>query len=140
MAAHLRMRRLERARGEAVATGELGVPSGTTVTVPALGGSGQLALVRSYEIPTNDPSYQRLLNWSWTYDSAVSAAAFVASGNQAEAKQLLDQLTALQNSDGSIDFAFNVVTGAGEPLFRSGTIAWVGLAAAYYDQSFKTSA
>ncbi len=122
----------------AATAGELGVPSGTTMTVPSVGGGGQLALVRSYEIPAGDPSYERLLNWSWTYDSAVSAAAFVGSGNQAEAKQLLDQLTALQNSDGSIDFAFNVATGAGEPLLRSGTIAWVGLAAAYYDQTFKT--
>jgi hypothetical protein len=96
-----------------------------------------MALVRSYEIPAGDPSYERLLNWSWTYDSAVTAAAFVESGNQAQAKQLLDQLTALQNSDGSIDFAFNVATGAGVPLYRSGTIAWLGLAAAAYDQTFK---
>jgi hypothetical protein len=107
--------------------------------MPPAGGNGQLALVRSYEIPSGDPYYERLLNWSWTYDSAVSAAAFVASGNQPQARQLLDQLTALQNSDGSIDFAFNVATGAGEPLLRSGTIAWVGLAAAYYDQTFKTN-
>lgn len=104
---------------------------------PVEGGAGQLALVRSYEIPANDPSYERLLNWSWTYDSAVTAAAFVESGNQAQAKQLLSQLTALQNSDGSIDFAFNVATGAGVPLYRSGTIAWLGLAAAAYDQTFK---
>jgi hypothetical protein len=107
------------------------------VTLPPIGGNGQLALVRSYEIPTGDPSYERLLNWSWTYDSAVSAAAFVESGNQAQARQLLDQLTALQNSDGSIDFAFNVATGAGVPLLRSGTIAWLGLAGADYDRAFK---
>ena len=104
---------------------------------PVEGGAGQLALVRSYEIPADDPSYERLLNWSWTYDLAVTAAAFVESGNQVQAKQLLSQLSALQNSNGSIDFAFNVATGAGVPLYRSGTIAWLGLAAAAYDQTFK---
>jgi hypothetical protein len=123
------------------ATVEPGTPkeTATTALVPT-GGEGDLALVRSYEIPAKDPSYARLLNWSWTYDSAVSAAAFVESGNQAQARQLLDQLTALQNSDGSIDFAFNVATGAGVPLIRTGTVAWLGLAAAAYDRTFKTSA
>jgi hypothetical protein len=110
------------------------------VTAAPTGGNGQLALVRSYEIPVGDPSYERLLNWSWTYDSAVSAAAFAESGSRGQAKQLLDQLSALQNSDGSIDFAFNVATGAGVPLLRSGTIAWVGLAGAAYDKAFKTNA
>jgi hypothetical protein len=36
-----------------------------------------LQLIRSFDIPTDDPSYERLLNWSWTYDSAVAATAFV---------------------------------------------------------------
>jgi hypothetical protein len=119
------------------AAAELGAPATSAATFAPVGGNDPLALVRSYEIPPGDPSYERLLNWSWTYDSAVTAAAFVESGNQAQAKQLLDQLTALQNSDGSIDFAFNVATGAGVPLLRSGTIAWLGLAAAAYDQTFK---
>jgi hypothetical protein len=127
--------------GAAIATAAAAEPGVSIARAAALapveGASGQLALVRSYEIPVGDPSYERLLNWAWTYDSAVTAAAFVESGNQAQAKQLLDQLTALQNGDGSIDFAFDVATGAGVPLYRSGTIAWVGLAAAAYDQTFK---
>lgn len=108
-------------------TGTIGTPTG--------GGAGQLQLVRSYAIPADDPSYARLLNVSWTYDSAVSAAAFAEIGDTQEARQLLDQLSALQNTDGSIDFSFNVASGAGQPLIRSGTIAWVGLAAAAYDQA-----
>ena len=44
-------------------------------------GSSALELVRSFDIPSQDPAYDRLLNWSWTYDSAVAAAAFVASGD-----------------------------------------------------------
>lgn len=101
--------------------------------------STPLALTRSYEIPTGDPSYSRLLNWSWTYDSAVTAASFVATGNQAQAKQVLDQLAALQFTDGSIDIAFDVSTGRGAATYRSGTIAWVGLAATKYDGRFNTS-
>src|SRR5581483_3209283 len=73
----------------------------TTASVPT--GSTTLQLVRSFDIPTDDPSYVRLLNWSWTYDSAITAAAFTVSGYSSEAQQLLDQLAALQHTDGSIE-------------------------------------
>jgi hypothetical protein len=102
-------------------------------------GSGSLLLARSYYIPSDDPSYSTLTNWSWTYDSAVTATAFAAMGDSSDAEELLDQLTALQNADGSIDLAFNVATGQGEPIFRAGTIAWVGLAGAIFDQDFGSS-
>jgi hypothetical protein len=108
------------------------ISSGTTLATP-------LALTRSYEIPTGDPSYSRLLNWSWTYDSAITAASFVATGNQAQAKQLLDQLAALQFTDGSIDIAFNVSTGQGAGMYRAGTISAIGLAASKYDSRFGVS-
>jgi hypothetical protein len=98
-----------------------------------------LALTRSYDIPSSDPSYNRLLNWSWTYDTAVTAGAFVAMGNQTQAKQLLDQLSALQYKDGSIDIAFDVSTGTGAATYRSGTISWIGLAATKYDGKFNTA-
>jgi hypothetical protein len=98
-----------------------------------------LLLVRSYEIPADDPSYQSLLDWSWTYDSAVAAAAFAATGDQANSEQLLDQLAALQHTDGSIELAFNTTTGESAPNFRSGTVAWVGLAASTYDLGFDSS-
>jgi hypothetical protein len=98
-----------------------------------------LALTRSYSIPTTDPSYNRLLNWSWTYDSALTASSFVATGDQAQAKQLLDQLAALQFTDGSIDIAFDVSTGQGAGMYRTGTIAAIGLAASKYDARFGVS-
>jgi hypothetical protein len=98
-----------------------------------------LQLARSYQIPADDPSASRLANLSWTYDSAVSAIAFLELGVPTQAQQLLDQLAALQRTDGSIDFAFNTQTGASIPLFRSGTVAWLGLAAvAYREQTCST--
>jgi hypothetical protein len=106
--------------------------TGDTVTIAATGLTDPLALVRSYDIPLGDPSYDRLLNWSWTYDSAVTAAAFAASGLPAQAERLLDQLKALQLTDGSIESAYNVYTGNGSGERRSGTVAWTGLAAATY--------
>ena len=95
-----------------------------------------LQLIRSYAIPADDPSYDRLLNLSWTYDSAVGAAGFLAAGLRPQAEQVLDQLAALQRSDGSLDFAFDTYTGASIPLFRTGTIAWAGLAAAEYKAAY----
>jgi len=95
-----------------------------------------LQLVRSYEIPTDDPAYVRTLNFSWTYDSAVAAAGFVAADDRVQSERLLDQLAALQRTDGSIDSAFDVSDGAGSEEFTSGTIAWVGLAEVTHDRTF----
>jgi hypothetical protein len=112
---------------------------GSSAATAGTTGASKLQLVRSYAIPTDDPSYARLLNWSWTYDSAITAAAFTAFGATSEAQQLLDQLAALQHSDGSIEIAFDVADGSTEPVFRSGTIATVGLAGSLYDQRTKAN-
>jgi hypothetical protein len=110
-------------------------PTATAATVT----ESPLLLARSYQIPPGDPSYERLLNWSWTYDSAISAAAFAATGEQAQAQQLLDQLAALQHTNGSLELAFNTQTRQPASIFRAGTIATLGLAAAIYDQTFSSS-
>ncbi len=107
-------------------------------TLSASTGSHPLRLVRSYLIPAGDPSATRLANWSWTYDSAVTAVAFTVSGDDTHAAVLLDQLAALQGADGSIATAFDVQTGESSAVVRAGTVAWVGLAAAAYDHRFHT--
>ena len=102
-------------------------------------GSVKLYLVRSYDIPPGDPSATRLANLSWTYDSAVSAVALESSGETTQARQILDQLAALQRTDGSLDFAYDTSTGASVQLFRTGTIAWVGYAALLQKLSTRTT-
>jgi hypothetical protein len=92
-------------------------------------GDHKLYLVRSYDIPADDPSATRLANLSWTYDSAVAAIAFDSYGATYAAQELLDQLKALQRTDGSLDFAYDVSDGDSVQQFRTGTIAWVGYAA-----------
>jgi len=124
---HHRRTRRHRAQALARATSTAG-----SVPFQNTGATGSLSLVRSYAIPPDDPSAARLANLSWTYDSAVAAIAFTETGNSGQAQQLLDQLQALQRSDGSIDFAFNVSNGQSIPQFRTGTVAWAGLAAADY--------
>jgi hypothetical protein len=95
-----------------------------------------LQLVRSFDIPTDDPSYERLLNWSWTYDSAVAATAFSSVGLQDQAGRLLDQLAALQRKDGSIEFAFDVQTGESSGTVRAGSVAFDAIAFSDYDSTF----
>ncbi len=95
-----------------------------------------LQLIRSFDIPADDPSYDRLLNWSWTYDSAVAATAFSSVGLQDQAGRLLDQLAALQRKDGSIEFAFDVQTGESSGTVRAGTIAFGAIAFCDYDSAF----
>jgi hypothetical protein len=96
-------------------------------------GNHKLYLVRSYDIPADDPSATRLANLSWTYDSAVAAIAFDSYGATYAAQELLDQLKALQRTDGSLDFAYDVSNGDSVQQFRTGTIAWVGYAALLHE-------
>jgi hypothetical protein len=98
----------------------------------------QLQLIRSFDIPFDDPSYERLLNWSWTYDSAVAATAFSSIGLQEQAGRLLDQLAALQRPDGSIEFAFDVRTGESSASIRAGSVAFAAIAFADYDSAFES--
>jgi hypothetical protein len=92
-------------------------------------GNHKLYLVRSYDIPSDDPSAARLANLSWTYDSAVAAIAFDSYGATLASQELLDQLKALQRTDGSLDFAYDLSDGDSVQQFRTGTIVWVGYAA-----------
>lgn len=121
---HLRSHHRAAAASMSAVASDPGSPRGSVAqiaagTPPAVWGASAsatelalpLQLVRSYEIPAGDPSYTGLLNWSWTYDSAVSAAAFAATGDKANSAQLLDQLAALQHTDGSIELALNVANG-----------------------------
>ncbi len=94
--------------------------------------AGGLSLVRSFDIPTSDPAYNRLANLSWTYDNALAALAFIDLGYRSQAEQLLDQLKALQLKDGALAFSYDVRTGAGSGLIRSNALAWVGIAAVAY--------
>jgi hypothetical protein len=117
-----------------------GSPLGATATAAQVTtGSSTLQLVRSYLIPTDDPSYTRLLNWSWTYDSALTAMAFSVAGVPSEAQQLLDQMAALQHTDGSIEIAFNDADGSTQPIYRAGVVAAMGIAGSLYDQDFHSS-
>jgi len=52
-----------------------GVATKVPSFVPDSSGTQKLFLVRSYDIPSDDPSAARLANLSWTYDNAVSAVA-----------------------------------------------------------------
>ena len=98
-----------------------------------------LLLVRSFDIPVDDPHYASLSNYSWTYDNALATIAFVADDDRSQARELLDQLSKLQNDDGSINFAFDVTTGGASPVVRSGAVAWVGLAGAAYRARYKSN-
>jgi hypothetical protein len=98
----------------------------------------ELQLIRSFDIPVDDPSYERLLNWSWTYDSAVAATAFSSIGLQEQSGRLLDQLAALQQKDGSIEYAFDVKTGESSASVRAGSVAFAAIAFSDYDSTFET--
>jgi hypothetical protein len=123
-------RRIGTTRTPAVASPRAGAAQATTQ---------RLLLVRSFEIPKSDALYATLSNYSWTYDNALAVFAFISNGDKANATQLLDQLAALQRTDGSLDFAYDVSTGASAGQARSGSLAWVGLAAAAYKRKYAST-
>lgn len=119
----------------ATAASATGAPLAKAAETPNFvvdGPSQKLQLVRSFDIPTDDPAYKRLQNLSFTYDSAIGAIAFLGAGYRAQAEMLLDQLAALQRTDGSLDLAYDTANGESARTFRTGTVAWVGLAASTY--------
>src|SRR3954453_10529644 len=105
---------------------------------PAADAHGKL-LVRSVDIPESDPAYGRLVGRSYTYDNALATFAFISVGARGEAEQLLDQLKAVQRTDGSMEYAFDVRTGESVTRFRAGAMAWVGYAALAYRKTYGNS-
>ncbi len=123
-------RRIGRTRSPAVAAPRASAAQTTTQ---------KLLLVRSFEIPRTDAAYATLSNYSWTYDNALAVFAFISGGDKANATQILDQLAALQRTDGSLDFAYDVATGVGAGQARAGSLAWVGLAASAYKRKYAST-
>jgi hypothetical protein len=101
------------------------------VAVAGQGGSRDLTLVRSFGTTADAALNGR----AWTYDSAVTAAGRAATGRPRSARALLDQLAALQRPDGGLDGSYDLRSGAGDGVARSGVVAWAGLAALQYRRS-----
>ncbi len=116
--------------GRASAVKNVQIPAASAET------AGALALVRSFDVPLKDPAHVRMLNLSFTYDSALAAVAFVHADQQAQAARLLDQLAALQHRDGSLALVYDTRSGAETPLYYAGPVAWVGLAAVTYERRY----
>ena len=110
----------------------------TVATAAQSSGSG-LLLVRSFDIPSSDPARERLADASYTYDNALATFAFLSVSAKSQAEQLLDQLKALQRTDGSIEYAFDVKTGTSTAQVRAGAMAWVGYAALAYKKVYDST-
>lgn len=111
----------------------------STVASTAQATSSSLLLVRSFDIPASDSARDRLNNVSYTYDNALATFAFLSVSAQSQAVQLLDQLKALQRTDGSLEYAFNVSNGSSSAQVRAGALAWVGYAALAYKKVYDST-
>src|SRR4051812_18134397 len=99
------------------------------------GGPGRLGLVPSFAAPVGAPGAAAVAGRAWTYDSAVTAAGRAAAGREAAARPLLEQPAVLQRAGGGPGGSYDLRTGTGDGVARSGVVAWVGLAAVQYRQS-----
>ena len=91
---------------------------------------------RSFGRPVDDPASRLVIRADLR--PAVAAIALIVD-EKTQAEQLLDQLAALQRTDGSIDFAYNVADGSSLPVFNTGAIAWTGVAAAMYRSTYDSN-
>jgi len=86
-------------------------------------------LVESYLPPESDRAGDPVRGRGWTYDSAVTAAAYAARGKLNAAGALLDAMQGVQREDGALESSYDLRSGEGAGPLRSGTQAWAGLAA-----------
>ena len=95
-------------------------------------------LILSYRIPKEDPVYPYLFSRSFVYDDALGIIALTMAGEYREAENILEALRRLMREDGSFWFTYNTHNywpneddheGA---ILRTGAVAWVGYAAAFY--------
>ena len=100
-------------------------------------------LLRSYNVPaasfgqtTLQLYYDDFNDTCFLYDQAVALIAFLQTGQQAAAAQLVDALLSIQNADGSFGFARNqaTVSAHDSSLIRNGSEAWLAYALALADQ------
>jgi hypothetical protein len=94
--------------------------------------TGRSGLVISYRIPSDDPDYPDLFSRSWIYDDAVAALALTVEGEYAAAGAILTALAGLVDTDGKLGFSYNTHDAWFHAYYRSGAIAWVGYAMAFY--------
>lgn len=88
---------------------------------PAADGKGQLAIT--------DPARNRVA----VYDSALVILVLIRHGRREEAARIIDGLSALQSTEGSLPFSFTLHEHeAAKNYVRSGALAWVGYAACEY--------
>ncbi len=98
-------------------------------------------LLLSYRVPREDPAYRYIFGRSAVYDDALGAIAFTMEGRYREAENILGALARLLQPDGGLWFAYNTQNDWPSPadhegaIARTGAVAWVGYALAYYLQA-----
>jgi hypothetical protein len=99
----------------------------TAVPTPAQSASG---LVISYDTPPG----HTLENLSYIYDDALAVIAWALEDRCSEAAAALESVAGLIESNGSLPFVSNVVTGSTAAFYRTGAIAWAGYSFLLYQQ------
>ncbi|MEZ4401248.1 MAG: hypothetical protein R3B06_14575 [Kofleriaceae bacterium] len=125
---------------------------GTTAVATArhllMGGAATdaLAYLRAQRVPLATGALVRSSLDSdalFVYDQAVVAAAFALAGQQADARDILDALVALQRGDGSFAFSYRrsgaAAVEVAPEVSYAGANAWVALAMNAYDGRFGTT-
>jgi hypothetical protein len=109
----------------------LGVGTATAASLnrPAPVSNAMLELVPSYLPGAGHAAGQAVSGRGWTYDSAVAATALAASGKADKAAKIVGDFSELQRPDGALEFSYDLRSGKGDGVLRSGAIAWAGLAA-----------
>ncbi len=93
-------------------------------------------LVPSYaQVPANDPLAAAIKDRAYSYDQAATAIALTTAGKFTEAGKILEALAQRENGSGRLGFAYRLVPSAqDDPAIYAGTLAWVGMAALFYQQ------
>ena len=98
-------------------------------------------LPRSYQLEKDDPAYiTPFASKSYLYDAGLSLISFAGTARQEDAKRIAKGIMKSQFENGSFPFSTNHINPFGADAYlRSGAIAWVAYALAYYLQAYPKS-
>ena len=105
----------------------------TQTTIPVV--PGREGLLVSFDIPATDPLAGILKGRAYSYDTAVAVSAFLIQGQTARARAAVAALARLVGPDGQIGFSYQVDRTDLDPQVRTGTLAEVGYALAFYQRA-----
>lgn len=94
----------------------------------------------SFDVPKTDPHYETINGRAWLYDQAVLCIAFINAGATGRVEKIVRGMVEVQADNGEMPFSVHAPSMyVIDPYFRTGSVAWVGKALAWFVKKMPSS-